>query len=648
MSDRRRFIWKSGRLTSTPINDGWAIDRDTRDPSIPNLPLETAAAASTSQWEQGSTRAVALSRRDSTNRRRPQVVYPFETEQAAANTDSSLGATFQTRTIRSRKALSQGWMAALTRQPTITLHIAATFGARSIRRKQTERRLQTVVPLEWKYIAPPVAAILPAPKVIKVEFRRTARVVQPLATYPATPPTGPPYPSWLAAAAFRVSHDKWLVQAPEQDSYPATPSVPVEGNSTEAPFETRRIRGRKRLTLADAPVYPQAATPFQWTPNDAPETLKRRETERRLVKAAYPPVYPQPTAPPTVEFAAVSPVRSRRRRGGGGGSIAIDVLVVGEAGSTPTPAVYPSFLPTGHNKRKGTERKAQQAPDVVGVNAATSTLSDDGVAATPFETRRIRGRKLLRTSDLVGIEPAAPVTYPGVVSAFTPVKAIRRKSLGQGFVTVDVVSGQVPATNYYPAFVPSGWFRRAELNRRHLQAIDAPSKPQTPPVPEQPPTAFRLAQAHIRGRLARKLRESDGPLHVEAAPYTPPTDESSGGWWPDYYHIHRMRDVRLRQRKERERELQQIKDATDREIAILLSEQEARDAEASDLARIQALADKYDAKSTALPKAARVAIWNAQDARTRNALEQMLRVLAQIELEEHLALIAALLLDDDD
>lgn len=210
------------------------------------------------------------------------------------------------------------------------------------------------------------------------------------------------------------------------------------------------------------------------------------------------------------------------------------------------------------------------------------------------------------------------------------------------------MSGQVPATNYYPAFVPSGWFRRAELNRRHLQAIDAPSKPQTPPVPEQPPTAFRLAQAHIRGRLARKLRESDGPLHVEAAPYTPPTDESSGGWWPDYYHIHRMRDVRLRQRKERERELQQIKDATDREIAILLSEQEARDAEASDLARIQALADKYDAKSTALPKAARVAIWNAQDARTRNALEQMLRVLAQIELEEHLALIAALLLDDDD
>lgn len=555
MSDQRRFTRKSGGLTSTPINDGWAIDRDSRDPSIPNLPLETPAAAGTSQWQQGSTRSAALYRRDATNRRRPQVVYPFETEPAAENTDSSVGIPFQTREIRNRRALSQGWMAALTRQPTITLHIAATFGARSIRRERTKRTLQAVVPLEWKYIAPTVAAILPAPKVIRIDFQRHVRVAPPLALYPATPPTGPPYPSWLAAAAFRVSHDKWLVQAPEQDSYPTAPVVPVDGNSIEAPFETRRIRGRKRLTVPQAPVYTQAATPFQWTPNDAPETLKRRETTRRLVKAAYPPVYPQPAAPPTVEFAAVSPVRSRRRRGGGGGSIAIDVLVVGEAGSTPTPAVYPSFLPVGYNKRRGIERKVQQAPEVIGVNAAAYTPSDDGVAATPFETRRIRGRKLLRQADIVGVEPAAPVTYPGgvasvtpakaivrretrrtlrkaqlahefpatppppapVVSAFTPVKTIRRRSLGQGFVTVDVVSGQVSAANPYQAFVPSGWFRRAELTRRHLQAIDAPSKPQTPPVPEQPQAAFRLAQAHLRDRVKRTLRLAVGPLHVEAA-----------------------------------------------------------------------------------------------------------------------------------
>lgn len=45
MSDRRRFTRKSGGLTSTPINDGWALDLDSRDPAIPNLPLETPAAA---------------------------------------------------------------------------------------------------------------------------------------------------------------------------------------------------------------------------------------------------------------------------------------------------------------------------------------------------------------------------------------------------------------------------------------------------------------------------------------------------------------------------------------------------------------------------------------------------------------------------
>lgn len=44
MSDQRRFVWRSGRLASSPLIDGWAIDLDSRDPSIPNLPLETPAA----------------------------------------------------------------------------------------------------------------------------------------------------------------------------------------------------------------------------------------------------------------------------------------------------------------------------------------------------------------------------------------------------------------------------------------------------------------------------------------------------------------------------------------------------------------------------------------------------------------------------
>lgn len=41
MSDQLLFVWRSGRLASSPLIDGWAIDLDSRDPSIPNLPLET-------------------------------------------------------------------------------------------------------------------------------------------------------------------------------------------------------------------------------------------------------------------------------------------------------------------------------------------------------------------------------------------------------------------------------------------------------------------------------------------------------------------------------------------------------------------------------------------------------------------------------
>jgi hypothetical protein len=134
-------------------------------------------------------------------------------------------------------------------------------------------------------------------------------------------------------------------------------------------------------------------------------------------------------------------------------------------------------------------------------------------------------------------------------------------------------------------------------------------------------------------------------------PYVPPVvvpdTSSGGGWWPDYHHVRRIRDVRLRRQQEQEAEQREIQDATDREIARLLAAQQAREAEAADLARLQALADKYAANVPELPKQARIAILNAYDARTRNALEQMLRVLDQIELEEHIALIAALLLDDE-
>lgn len=133
-----------------------------------------------------------------------------------------------------------------------------------------------------------------------------------------------------------------------------------------------------------------------------------------------------------------------------------------------------------------------------------------------------------------------------------------------------------------------------------------------------------------------------------SATITDATPQSeTGGWWPDYYAIQRDRARRKKRLEEAEREREAIQDATDREIARLLAEQEAKELEAAELARLQTLADKYAGQKLDLPKQARIAILNAQDARTRNSLEQMLRVTAQVELERHLALISALMLDDD-
>mgnify|MGYP003542901289 CR=1 FL=1 len=47
MSNQARWRWRSGRLTSSPIQDFWGPSLTERDPSIPNLPLETAAVPAT-------------------------------------------------------------------------------------------------------------------------------------------------------------------------------------------------------------------------------------------------------------------------------------------------------------------------------------------------------------------------------------------------------------------------------------------------------------------------------------------------------------------------------------------------------------------------------------------------------------------------
>jgi hypothetical protein len=127
----------------------------------------------------------------------------------------------------------------------------------------------------------------------------------------------------------------------------------------------------------------------------------------------------------------------------------------------------------------------------------------------------------------------------------------------------------------------------------------------------------------------------------------PPASETSGGFFFGFdRHL-----AERRRRKEREEELKreadEIQAELDREIARLLHEQEARDAERADLARIQALADRYAGTKQPVPRKIAASLLKAQEERTRNSLLQLQREMQQMFEEEEAAVIAVLMMDSD-
>lgn len=122
--------------------------------------------------------------------------------------------------------------------------------------------------------------------------------------------------------------------------------------------------------------------------------------------------------------------------------------------------------------------------------------------------------------------------------------------------------------------------------------------------------------------------------------------QSGGGWWPDYEHVRRAREKRRREIEEAEEATRQLQDETDRQIAALLREQEARDAERADLQRLQKLADRYSGQKLGLPKPVSTALINAYEARTKNSLQQLRREVERANEDEEMAFIVSLLMMD--
>lgn len=124
------------------------------------------------------------------------------------------------------------------------------------------------------------------------------------------------------------------------------------------------------------------------------------------------------------------------------------------------------------------------------------------------------------------------------------------------------------------------------------------------------------------------------------------TTVTGGGFFIEY-ELYSLRKRKRRRDEERaQAEADQIQLELDREIAKLLREQEAKDAERDDLARIQSLADQYAGTRQPVTRRVSTALLKAYEERSRNALEQLEREIFRMQEEEEMAVLQILLNDD--
>ena len=534
-----RYLLESGAPDGYLLEDGSGV-----------LLLEAAASPT------GSVVGY-FKRKNSTHRRRVSSPYLASTPLAATQA-RAVNELFKTNVIRSRRLISPVWADAMAQTVSAPVVPAAAW-FRPVRpvnvlRKPLARKLLVAPDMQWQYIAPLMAAILPRAKVIRIRFDKKAKVPTPLSLYPATPATGPPYPSWKAVAAIRVSHNKRLARPRDQASYPATPvlsstfvqtlqairrksdnrgfvvsplalgipGTPVSQTPTIATVLVRAIRralDNRGFTVAPLalgiPGTSITVAPIPAT--DLERANRRRNTKRSLRKTPAAPVYPPASAPPSVPSAAIVPTRARRRSNNSIGFLMVDVLV-GEPVPPTTPATYPSHRQTGYIRRDVTKYRIKE-PLEAPVYPATPApgTSDERTVHSHFQTQRVDSRKLKRVQ-VAPVFPATPPPPPPAMSSFTPVKTIRRNKTGRRIVSVKPVYAASISVATYPSYVPQGFLRRSNTERQLRELPILSDSPQTPPTPPQPVTALQLPKLHLRDWLKRQLLVATGPLHVEAAP----------------------------------------------------------------------------------------------------------------------------------
>jgi hypothetical protein len=464
-------------------------------------------------------------RRNTTNRRwlSGDALLSFDVA-AETSDDRALEEPFVTRVIRSRRALSIGWMDALTAQvqaPAVP-PVAAWLVVQTPRRRETERRLLVadVTPIE-RYTPPSIAWSDP-PKVIRVDFVRKLQVLAPQVELP--PPAAPPgaegFPAWTARRLPPTFQDRRALRIPEHNVYPETPK-PEPNLCARIPtgFHRRRDTERRLLTVK---LDQYTATPAEEASDDralAAPFVTRTTRSRRLLKspellsvdAAEPP------GPSPANLPAATLTKAKRRKSRQG-----LFLSSGETVEARVQAQYPSYAVPHPKKRKSTKRRLLRLPHPPSTPATPAVPAQPVTAWQAPKQHRIERERTLQKAAPQVTHPATPVVSAQPVSAWIQppqhFKAQERKSLG------------LPVAAFYAPFVapaqPEAAFRAPRKFRKDQKRKLQPAAPQiTYPRTLVADVAARPVRALKRNDTKRKLRTAEhAPLYTQTpVPFQEPT-----------------------------------------------------------------------------------------------------------------------------
>lgn len=434
-------------------------------------------------------------RRNTTHRRHLTVRLPFGAlaeppppEEGSA--DRALEPGLLIRVLKSRRSLAAQWHAAMSfatpAVPSADRSITEPFVTRQLR----GRRLLTAL------VAP---------------------------VFPATPGTADqPLSAWAASTARRVVHERRRVVLPPQPSFPVTPETPPPA-LLPALLATRPHRRRTRQGLflsGDAVIQAPVAAQFPWwhRPDDP---ARCRATQRRLLRAAPPPVYPVAAAQPSVDRAIVEPFVTRRVRGRR--LLTAPIAPVFPQSGAP-PASSDRALESGLLIRVLKSRRHQSSPWTAAMSFATPPAAPvvPPAAWTPQRTIRRPGRPALMLWGGGLVEARVQSQFPSFDRRDPRrIRSAKRRLLRSPVVPV------FPVTPAAPAQPLSAWIepRRFRVAHRRKLRLVAPQTtfPATPPVPPQPYSAWRRPPS-TRVAHKRRLRVA-GPQ--PSFPQTPPVPYTS-------------------------------------------------------------------------------------------------------------------------